>query len=142
MEHTRFPLHHRDDHARRRREEEERYLLLEEFLPRGGREPVEGPVIQEEEDEGKGNHHLFGHEPQGKDANGCGVGRSRSFTGVSPVGDESQEEETGREDILPFRSPGDGFHMEGVEGEEGACDGGRDDHARKAREDEKEEEGV
>ncbi len=86
-------------------------------------EPSERPVVEEDQDEGEGNEHGFGHEPQGKEPEGEEIFFCIRFFHVEGVSSHGEHPEEGGEDVLSFRHPGHGLHMEGMEGEEGGHEG-------------------
>jgi hypothetical protein len=61
---------------------------------------------------------------------------------VAGVGVDSEEEEEGAEDVFTLGDPGDGFDVQGVEGEERRDEGAGPEGARHSIEDQEEEDGV
>ena len=75
-------------------------------------------MIQEKEDKREGHEHGFSHESERQKQDCEPEATTAVFFCVPGVAQERQQGEEGAEDILAFGDPGDGFHVEGVPGEQ------------------------
>ena len=105
----------------------------------------ERPVIEEEKGEGESDEHGFGEETEGHEGGGepevtsMGAGGAEGVGGISG---EGEEPESGAEEIFAFGDPGDGFDIDGVDGEEEGDGEAGPGIAGEALPDEEDEEGV
>ena len=96
--------------ARCRRQDEEGDFFDEqanEGRSRGPEDAPEGPVIQQQENEGERDQHRFGHEPQQKQRERQPVPAAPGALGVAGIGPERQQPEQGAQHVLALRDPGD-----------------------------------
>ena len=98
----------------------------------GGRRPAQRPIIQQQQDQGEGDEHGFGHQSQGKQPEGgpviipaaavrpVSLPAQPGFGPLEPhpIGHERQEHEESAQDILAFRNPGNGLDMQRVQREQ------------------------
>ena len=76
------------------------------------------PVVQEQEYEGRGHQHRFGHQPQGQRHEHRRVAEDGRPPDIAAVGQEGEHEEQRAEDVLAFRDPGDRFNVQGMQPEQ------------------------
>jgi len=89
----------------------------------GGVEPLQRPPVHQQQDDGHGDEHRFGHQArQEENKNGKVALRSRPLR-VKRVGPQGEHPEEGAEHVLALGDPGDGLHVQGVQGEQGGGEG-------------------
>ena len=108
-----------DSHRPRgQREDQERRFTPKCFL-REGKEFSQGPVVQQDQNQGKGNSHGFGQESQEKkpQAGAHPSSLSPGPRGVGQINHKACQEKEAAEDVLSFGNPSHRFHMDRVEPE-------------------------
>ena len=140
---ARVPLDEHGDDARHESQSHQGQLLDDQPAPRGGlRRAAERPEVEEEQDEGQGDQHRLGHEPQREEQDDQRVTARARPAHVDQIGPEGQEEEQPAQDVLALRDPGHRFHVQGMELEERGHERAPEERARHPQEQAEEEERV
>ncbi len=123
----RAPLCHPGHHGRAEGEEEERRLLaqqgddpsnVERIVGPEPAKPSHRPRVHEKQRERERDHHRLGQEPQGEGQDDREVPEGAPSPHPADVGEEREQPEERGEDVLAFRHPGHGLHVERVHREE------------------------
>ena len=126
-------------------ENDERHLFCSESNARGAQgrrgtsapaveggfrlgKPPQGPIIKKQQNKGKCNDHRLRQETQNERKKHKEIAPNGGPPDIMGVGSHRKDPEEPAEDVLPFRNPGNRFHVEGVGGKERrherACPGG------------------
>ena len=97
------------------------------------------PVVQKEQDKGKGDEHGLCHQAQGKAEDEGEVARQSGPGNIGDIHAHGQHPEEGGKDILALGYPGDRFYVERVKGKKGCHKGAPPDCLCHPVKDEKEQ---